>query len=316
MRENGINNSVWGVYKVRWNLKCVTPLVFRDGHVFKIVSSDRDEGSQISDLSIQYVFENGELKLYYQIPASSIRGALRSFCIQNLIDPTYYSLFSELLKDMKEDDCVLQAMKKGLNTPDSGIDYLVDLFGIAVNSSNVDNSIGQAGRLILETEKMDIKNVIKKQYDESGMEIEEMIDQLPEGSEIKIRNPLDRISLASKFGGLHQFLELSPENEIIVEFYISNPTTRDFGLFKLWAREIEYGMIRFGALASVGKGRMTLDHEQYSLWLAPNINIEEILGESSSIAEPEQDSISNTEEIFAGLWNCFELKKERLPDYV
>ncbi len=74
---------------------------------------------------------------------------------------------------------------------------------------------------------------------------------------IKTRNPLDRVTQSAKEGGLHSFLEFSPGQELNVTISIRDPQPFDYKLLECWEKEIEEGMIRFGGLTGIGRGRVS-----------------------------------------------------------
>ena len=87
--------------------------------------------------------------------------------------------------------------------------------------------------------------------------------------QITNRGPLCRITQSAAEGGLHTFLEFSTGNIFTVVLKILNPYREDIGLLALWERELVAGMIRFGAITSIGRGRVKVQddstHEFYTL---------------------------------------------------
>lgn len=84
---------------------------------------------------------------------------------------------------------------------------------------------------------------------------------------ITVRNPLDRVTSAAKEGGLHFTLEMSEEEAFQIGFEILNPKHTDLTLIEAWREDIDDGFLRFGALTSQGRGRVTIESEEYTLYL-------------------------------------------------
>ena len=83
---------------------------------------------------------------------------------------------------------------------------------------------------------------------------------------IKIRNPIDRITCGSKEGGLHSMLEFATKNVVEITIKIKNPVPHDLGLISIWEREINDGMLRFGGMSSVGRGRVTIEEQSHEIF--------------------------------------------------
>jgi hypothetical protein len=123
-----------------------------------------------------------------------------------------------------------------------------------------------------------------------------------------VRNPLDRMTHASKEGGLHQFLEFARGENFQVEMTIRNPVKSDLGMLSLWQRELNDGLLRLGALSSIGRGRVSITGEEYQLWLGPNAP--EIVDTSAL------SSIEKSGDALESLWNGYAIPPEMLNQFV
>jgi len=124
------------------------------------------------------------------------------------------------------------------------------------------------------------------------------------------RNPLDRITHASRDGGLHRFLEVIRGETSKVRLRIINPLDCDLALLGLWVRELNDGMLRIGTLSSIGRGRMEVRQQTYELWRranAPKLQGRAFLGDETDGNRPN--------EILSGLWKCHVIPPEKLLEF-
>jgi CRISPR/Cas system CSM-associated protein Csm3 (group 7 of RAMP superfamily) len=126
--------------------------------------------------------------------------------------------------------------------------------------------------------------------------------------QMTVRNPLDRITHASRDGGLHHFLEFSRGQSFNVQLVIRNPQASDLGLLSLWQREMDDGLLRLGALSSVGRGRVKVVEAGYRLW--QRANAPAFQGMDKFIAEE-----SESQDILAGLWQSHTLPTQSLSQF-
>jgi len=68
--------------------------------------------------------------------------------------------------------------------------------------------------------------------------------------------PLDRITQAAKEGGLHNNLEFSKDQKLILEIKILSLKDFDKQLLARWEKEINAGQILLGGLSGIGRGRV------------------------------------------------------------
>jgi len=196
--------------------------------------------------------------------------------------------------------CVL----KGLAQSDTGCKLIVSLFGLAADEGETDMP-SNAGRLTIETERFTGAELWP--IDVSGVSMETSEGPSNVHREMTTRNPLDRMTHASVEGGLHRFLEVTRGATFKVHLRIVNPLDRDLGLLGLWVRELNDGMLRIGALSSIGRGRMEVNKQAYELWRRPNAPR---LQGHAFIREEAGGNRNN--DIMAGIWARYVVSSEAL----
>jgi CRISPR/Cas system CSM-associated protein Csm3 (group 7 of RAMP superfamily) len=303
--------GVTSLLKCRWTLELRTPLVIRastngsihnkkgDGESQKGRASQydfrweeltnaqgkKDEWSAIRDFNYEFhAVENEDsstkdefpfvLKARYNIPGSSIRGALRQSLIHSLIKDEEQLLFS-LPKLDQVQTIDTSTRKKRMSEAKEAVENdqnywhdILSLFGIAYDlNPGVDDSLIWSGRLDMGSVKLPEG---EGKTDGFRYEASEVNACAPRNIDkhIKTRSPLDRVTMAAKSGGLHSGIEMSEGQTFTLEFRIVNPRPNDLKILKLWKRDIDAGFIRFGGLSSHGRGKVKIVSDTYSLYAA------------------------------------------------
>ncbi|MEW5985001.1 MAG: RAMP superfamily CRISPR-associated protein [Chloroflexota bacterium] len=276
--------GVHSVFLAFWKLECVTPLAIRNGlsisyeEAIARKSRGRDlkfkwkpkEGSDYEVAALHYGYEiaNGQVSAYHFVPASSVRGALRSWTISHLVHPDFRS---KMTPPEREDETRTQAyvdnMQAALAERRNGYQLIASLFGLALDTRGEEEQLANAGRLRLETEKF--SEAKARPIAANGIVAQGKAGPDNAHRQMVVRNPLDRITHASKEGGLHHFLEFCRGESFAVRISILNPQGSDLGLINLWVREMDDGLLRIGALSSIGRGRVRVVKQSYNLWQRP-----------------------------------------------
>lgn len=255
-----------------WEMTLETPMVIRSGGKFgwKNAAASKTRNNQmkfkwgqekgpleeIGDLNFSIRLDGGMAQPYYHIPSAGIRGALREWAITNLLP-----------RDQWDMEKYLKELPAGQPVPDM-MWNIISLFGFTVSTPDRERTqkCTRAGRLMISVEPF------KESADKPAMQ--GTWDELagnnygPDNAirHVKPRNPLDRITHAAKDGGLHNFLEFSSGQKIMVAIVINTPTEepitaqQDFDrrFLEVIKREINDGMIRFGGLSSIGRGKVSM----------------------------------------------------------
>jgi len=307
-------NGVHSVLLADWELACKTPLVIRNGQ--QIAYSDKtpdktrlgklslswempaDEEHSVAALHYSYEIHDDRVHRHHFVPASSIRGALRSWSIRNLVHPSLYETFSS---PANEDETAVNlhrlCVRQGLHQRDTGCELISSLFGLA-SDEHEESAPSNAGRLSIETQKFSGAGLRMVAVSDAKMEAPSEPDDVHR--QMPVRNPLDRMTNASRKGGLHRFLEVCRGERFVVQLRIINPLDCDLGLLGLWVRELNDGMLRIGALSSIGRGRMAVLRQEYELWRRPNAPK---LQGNAFFQEDAGGSRNN--DILAGLWKRY-----------
>ena len=327
--EKGINS----VLHAKWNMKLITPLAIRNGSNSawqtqpEIVKKGRNQGmqyswkntkkllnkdnnnksksgwSELADFNYQFCVNNGNVDVEYSIPASSIRGAIRQWTVKDLINrddwKTFFVHKKGTLTEEKMEEMIKNA-RDSLKDQNKRWADILSLFGIAYDlNPKISDPIAWSGRMKIETElppindtRLDVQGEWKNN---AGM-----VDGPKNiNRQITVRNPLDRMTHGAKEGGLHQFVEMSPGEEFFIKFQIENPIQADVEMIKLWVQDINDGYLRFGALASQGRGRMKIETENYKFYFNSTHKIE-----PSRVAGQEDIAKGSLLEGFWKGYNC------------
>lgn len=310
--RGGVN----AVLVTKWKLRLETPLCIKSGSTSAFNPTNGEKKARNYNMSFGWnrSTTGDEVKVYdahfgihikdgrvfpcYSIPASSIRGALRSWTIKHLVRKELWGLLYKLDEDKENIHKIKEAFE--LNP---GLDFLCDFFGMAVEASDsIEGSISQIGRVKVEALPLDAES--QKPYVQ-GNHWKPGENQFgPENvcRHISVRGPVDRITHAAREGGLHYFLEFSPNQTFDVVLRVVNPDPVHLGLISLWEREIDAGILRVGGLTSIGRGRLRVENSQHNLFALPGYK-----GGWKLESTQEQQGQSN--DILAQLWKTYPISK-------
>ena len=303
------NNQLYaeGAYSLllaTWNVTLETPLVIRNGrtlsygedastksrnqHLHLNWLAGANATHEVAALFDGYEVVDGRVVSYHYVPPSSVRGALRSWVIRHMVpsqffaalvptsrakgagdsetDPPLPDASSDLIPSETQE--AAPDLQAAFQTRKNGFHLVASLFGFATDTRDGTNAPANAGRLSIETDKFRGAAMRKIRVAGATMEVEQGPENV--ARQMTVRNPLDRITHASRDGGLHHFLEFSRGATFSIRLRFLNVQPTDLGLLYLWQREIENGLLRFGALASIGRGRVSVQPQSYTLWRRRN----------------------------------------------
>lgn len=331
-----------------WTLTLKTPLVIRHGSSgsyknnkegykkgrgqekeFLWREKEKGEGEHtwtgVADFNFQFsIGSDGELRVDYSIPPSSIRGALRQWAIKQMVHSDQRHHFqSPKLEGFNEEEkasFLKQISEAREYVEDTGHNWhhILSLFGNAfdltfeeleqldefekLDKLEEKETMTWAGRLKVHST---IKQLSKHGID--GITTEHMPPNAPENIQrhINVRNPLDRMTMAAKNQGLHHTLEMSSGQEFEVELHILNPKPKDIEILVLWEDDINDGFLRFGGLTSQGRGRCEISQAVYKLY-ASHTSV--FAGHIASVKEQG----TKEDDILDGFWTGVSLTKDEL----
>lgn len=321
-------SGIYGVLLVEWRLRCETPLAVRNGTNITYQIKDknksrgkdisfhwrepkegREEDNQVTGLYYGYEILDNKVTAYHYIPPSSVRGALRSWTINHLVSPIYRDkTYPPSSDDPGKTEEYLSAIQEALANKDSGYHWIASIFGTAFDTRSDSDDLSNAGRLRIETKRF--SNAEPQPISVNG-EIEDGVaGPINAQRQMTVRNPVDHVTHATREGGLHHFLEFCKGEMFSLNLSLLNPQVGDIGLVSLWRRELNTGMLRLGALSSIGRGRVFIEEEIYQMWLGPEA--------------PEIEGLSNfqvnnnvqVDDVMSGLWKPYQLSKEKLDDFL
>lgn len=313
MYDNQIfSNGVHSVLIGHWKLSCETPLVIRNGldicysseEATKTRNKDikfswrgkdatNKKEYEVATLHYGYKIENSKVISYHFVPPSSVRGALRSWTINHLVQPEFRSQMTPPpVEEKEETEEYFSSMERALANPGTGYPLVAGLFGLAIDTREESGIDGNAGRFRLETDKFSQAKARPIAINGNLLKGDEGPDNARR--EMVVRNPLDRITHASQDGGLHHFLEFCKGETFGVHLTILNLKKSDLGLINLWVREMNDGFLRIGALSSVGRGRLSVQEQTYQLWQMPQADA----WVGFTACEPPDG------EVLGGFWQC------------
>lgn len=325
-------DGVYGMLKVRWVLKLETPMVIRNGKFIhyksreKANSKNRGLGIEfgwskstdkdkpdVAALHYGYEIRDGKVQAYHFVPASGVRGAFRSWVIDHLVHPEYRQGITP--KKKENDEAVdkaqaalyVSAVNAALEDRSHGYQLVASLFGLAAASGYEKEMAENAGRLRVETERFQSAKI--EPIEANGIVSRGNAGPGNAKREMVVRNPVDRVTHASKDGGLHQFLQFCKGETFVVTLSVRNPTDSDLGLLSLWRREMEDGLLRIGALSSIGRGRVCVEKETCQLWIRPGAT-----GVSMQRFRVVADE-KRQQDVLAGIWQEYELAEESMAEF-
>ena len=260
---------VQGVARVDWTLETETPLCIKAGSIsaysrdkgidFAIKKTGHNSEGSVSDFYFDIRFSNVAQDIpqaVFCVPASSVRGALRSFTIKRLVPKAYWGATLFEKKDDPETTEEKSAeqvslLKDALHQP--GWHLIQNLFGLAADTGN--ESLANetvTGRLKVMTDNM--------------LCIADDLNSEKSPFCVVSRSPLDRATRGTKDGGLHSFMELAPGYPFKIQLQIINPVPADLGFIAFWEKAINQGLLRLGGLSGIGKGRLRLQESSVTLF--------------------------------------------------
>ncbi|MFZ4526411.1 MAG: RAMP superfamily CRISPR-associated protein [Chlorobium sp.] len=324
-------NGVTGILHVSWTVTLQTPLVIRSGTNASKEKSDKSEKgrnsncqfswidktndendgenwSEVKDFNYEFKVDgDGNLKAIYSIPGSTIRGALRQWTIKKLIPDFSKKLFSITKLENDKTIDLAEKMKEALRAvEDTGNfwHHILSLFGSAydLNPGN-DRPLTWSGRLRIDTIRLDGMQHNQCMGIAPGSQDSDAPDNIKR--HINTRNPMDRVTMAGRSGGLHSGLEMSEGEKFTIEFRILNPKLLDLKILKLWMRDINTGFLRFGGLTSQGRGRVSISADNYRFYAAKNT---ELFTNLCGFGKPD----ISKDTLFEDLWTGTEVTREEL----
>jgi CRISPR/Cas system CSM-associated protein Csm3 (group 7 of RAMP superfamily) len=336
-----VQQGIQSALHCRWTLTLKTPLVIRHGSSASYknnikeykkgrgqekefswrIKNDKRTWTGVADFNYHFFIDpDGNFRVAYSIPASSIRGALRQWAIKQMLKRDERSYFqSPKLEGFSEEENASfqkQVGKARECVEDTGHNWhhILSLFGNALDFSTEEfekldelkekDPMTWASRLkVTTTIKSDIKEenseeASKEEYGSiDGIKIKDMPPNAPDNIQrhINVRNPLDRMTMAAKNQGLHHALEMSPGQVFEVELLVLNPKPKDIVMLTLWEEDINEGFLRFGGLTSQGRGRCMLNRAEYNLYASATTEF------AVPIASAVKQNVIE-EKVFDGFW--------------
>ena len=321
--------GVYGVLQIDWLLRCETPLALRNGLTLAYTESkrgkERGQGlnllwrekrnnneHEVSALHYGPKVQGDQVRFIHFVPGSSVRGALRNWIARHLVQKEMVAALKPPPQkeetDEEETETFLEVLDKALDTGYKSIELVFSLFGQTADSRTEGERRleANAGRLRVDVQPFAGANLRGIDSSGSSMTVQEGPDNA--ARHMTVRSPIDRITHAAKESGLHHFLEFSKGETFRVRLSISNPTPQDLGMISLWRREMNDGLLRFGALSSVGRGRVSVQEEAYDLWLGPQARVFADAEGLQAVDDDEDDAL-------AGLWQHYTLSGEKLSSF-
>lgn len=267
--------------------------------------------SQLIDFNYHFAVQNRQVTPLYHIPASSVRGALRNAAIKRLVEIDNRRAFTLKIKkgqSMKELEEQVKKARELLEQQRDGWYDVLSLFGCAFDPLPGDTPpLIWAGRLRLDTalETASASPTIDCVDSEVPSEVKNM------RGHVMVRNPIDRVSMSAKEGGLHFALEMSPGQQFRISMHILNPCSSDTRLLNMWREDLNDGYVRFGGLTSQGRGKAEVVEENYRLYLSrscalyPDIAAKLKTAGSTDLAKND---------LLEGIWQGVELSLPELSE--
>ncbi|OGR14459.1 MAG: hypothetical protein A2097_10900 [Desulfobacula sp. GWF2_41_7] len=328
-------STLTGIGIITWEMETATPLCIKSGTTslwnqasstmekkpskIRHVDSEYNfykkgplaDDASISDFYYTIAIDQEQLVLTHEIPASGIRGALRTYSIKRLAHKEHWNaaLFPEKentklpIEATKERDDLKRIeysknLKTALKTP--GWQLVRNIFGLAADTmdAEIENETIK-GRLQVETGSLE--SISKEQFQKNVFDGNfKTFEPGPTNGRMLFttRNPIDRVTHAAKNKGLHSFTELAPGNRFLITLRFLNPIPEDLGMVALWEQGLHQGLLRMGGLKSAGRGRLDVKSTSVNLFLK---HTDEFSGLKPGAAEV----FSN--DILSGLFPSFEI---------
>ncbi len=317
--------GVLGTLLVRWKMKLVTPLMIRATHSSAMMQNaskrkgrgtkveiawedaekkrkekvdGQDKYSQLTDFNYHFTVQNNEIAPLYHIPASSIRGTLRNASIKYLVKIDDRRAFTLKIKEgqtMEELEAKIIKARKILREQLDGWYDILTLFGSAFDPLPGDAPpLTLAGRIRLDT-------ILHSSASPPAIDcVETQVNSGPNNirGHVTVRNPIDRVSMSAREGGLHFNLEMSPGEMFGIDMRILNPCASDVRLLSMWYEDISEGYIRFGGLTSQGRGRVEIVEENYNLYVSRSSSMYHLV---EAAGKPDRAKNTLLEDIWRGM---------------
>lgn len=275
----------------------------------KLPEDGHKEGdySHLTDFNYHFTAANGKVAPAYHIPASSVRGALRNAAIRRLIEMDDRDAFTIPKKEeggpqKDELEKMVARARKLLEEKRDGWYDVLTLFGSAFDVNPQDeHPLTWAGRLRLQVEILIGGGA--KTIDALGQKFS--VEPGNMDGHVTVRNPIDRVSMSAKEGGLHFALEMSKGERFKVKMCILNPGGTDGRMLNLWREDLEDGFIRFGGLTSQGRGRVKMIDDDYRLYVSQTSSLypKLLAGNRADLA---------ADSFLKGIWRGVKLERNEL----
>jgi len=316
IKQSLFSDGVNAVLVTKWKLGLETPLCIKNNSSSAFNPTDGEKKTrncnmsfgwnrlttgdevQVSDAHFEIHIKDRQVLPCYSIPASSIRGALRSWTIKHLVKKELWGLLYKLNEDKENIHKIKEAIESN-----PGLELALDCFGMAVEEPDrIKGNISQAGRVkveVLALENESEKPLVQGNDWKTG---ENQFGPENVCRHISVRGPVDRITHAAREGGLHYFLEFSPNQTFDVVLRVVNPEPVHLGLIALWEREIDIGILRVGGLTSIGRGRLRVENSQHDLFALPGYK-------GNWGLESAQEKQGQSDDILAQLWKTYPISE-------
>jgi len=313
--KDGVN----AVLVTKWKLRLETPLCIKNNSSSAFNPTDGEKKTrncnmsfgwnrsttndevQVSDAHFGIHIKDGQVLPCYSIPASSIRGSLRSWTIKHFVKEELWGLLHERDEDKENIHKIKEALESN-----PGLELALDCFGMAVEEPDrIEDNICQAGRMKVEALPLEKESEKPWVQGNDWKQGESRFGPQNVCRHISVRGPVDRITHAAREGGLHYFLEFSPNQTFDVVLRVVNPDPVHLGLIALWEREIKIGMLRVGGLTSIGRGRLKVENSQHDLFALPGYK-----GDWKLESAHEQQGLSD--DVLMQLWKTYPISEAEI----
>ncbi len=310
--------GVYGALNVCWRLRCETPLTIRNGLALAYSEGSQakergqdlrlywrgrrnDREVQVTALHYSPRLRGDRVEFIHFAPGSSLRGSWRGWTLWHLVARERLVGLTPPKKDDDDEtatEAYLAALDEALDAGYRSYDLVFSLFGQVADSRIEARCLeANAGRLRVAVQPFAGVNLRTVDSSGASMTAHDGPDNVQR--HMAVRSPIDRLTHATKEGGLHHFLEFSKGSVFETQLRILNPRPWDLGLLSLWRREMNDGMLRFGALASVGRGRVSVQEETYEAWGSARAL------QNAGLPAEQWPTIDDLEDPLEGLWQGF-----------
>jgi hypothetical protein len=318
IKQSLFSDGVNAVLVTKWKLRLETPLCIKSNSSSAFNPTDGEKKTrncnmsfgwnrstttngdevQVSDAHFGIHIKDRRILPCYSIPASCIRGSLRSWTIKHLVKKELWGLLYKLNENKENIHKIKEALESN-----PGLELAIDCFGMAVEEPDrIEDNISQAGRM--KVEALPLENESEKPWVQGNdwKSGENQFGPKNVCRHISVRGPVDRITHAAREGGLHYFLEFSPNQTFDVILRVVNPDSVHLGLIALWEREINAGILRVGGLTSIGRGRLKVEKSQHDLFALPGYK-------GNWKVESAHEQQGQSDDILAQLWKTYPISE-------